>query len=243
MKNSSERIRRPEVERLEPKRNLAGLVSEGAALSASGGENVVSRSIGMGYRIVEEYLQQSRNVAASIAPAAGSDAINSVAALQSRMARATADMFDVWFQMLNASANVQPGTGASGSSANGGGHANGNGHTPVHAAPAQQFAPDQERTGIEVEIQSLRPARVAVDLRPGAGRSSMLVHALRSTDETLPRISGVSVEAASSARPVLVRVAVPADQPAGIYSGMIIDEASSLPVGTLSVVVSDGSKG
>ncbi len=35
--------------------------------------------------------------------------------------------------------------------------------------------------------------------------------------------------------PLILRLVVPDDQPAGIYNGLVIDAASNRPVGTLSV--------
>lgn len=226
----SERIRRPEIERSEPRRGLVDLVRETSGATTAGDPgDVVSRSIGVGYRIVEEYLQQSRNAAATMSPGAGgADAANSVAALTSRMARATADLFDIWFQVLSATSAVRPPAEPAPAAEGSGNGASGR---PTQREPV--------RTGIEVDVVSSRPARVAVDLRPGAGRGPLVAHALRSNDESLPRITEVSVEGASDAAPVVVRLRVPADQPAGVYSGMLIDEASSLPVGTVSVIVSD----
>lgn len=228
----TERVRRPEIERIDPQRGMANLVREtSGAASASNGDDVVSRSIGVGYRIVEEYLQQSRSAAAAMSPGVLGDAGSAVTDLTSRMARTTADMFDIWFQVLSSASATRPAPDAAAPHAG-----TQNGASPGH--PAQE----PSRTGIEVEIASTRPARVSVDLRPGAGSGALVVHALRSNDDTLPRIEDVSVDGASNGRPVIVRVRIAPDQPGGIYSGMIIDQASSLPVGTVSVILSDGGQ-
>lgn len=227
----TERLRRPEPERTEPHRATAGLLRETAGTNGSTlGADAVSRSIGQGYRIVEEYLQQSRRVASEIAPgpAAGTD--QGIGGLTSRMLRTTSEMFELWFQLLDASGATRQAQAATDAA-------------PVDGrSVAAAAAPTPASAGICVQVESARPARVTVDVRAGSGGRSLVAHALRSSDESLPRIGDIGVEDSRDGEAMSIRVRIPDDQPAGIYHGMIIDEASSLPVGTVSVVLEAGTK-
>jgi len=235
----SERIRRPQLERTEPLRATSGLLDElrgiatGAAGNSNGGNgsnaDAVSRSIGQGYRIVEEYLEQSRRVASQIAPGLLPENVEQgLGGLTSRLVRTTSEMFELWFQMIDAA-----GTARQASQAN---------REPMPTNAASQAAPTAQAApvscGVTVQVQSRQPARVTVDLRPGSAGKRLTAHALRSNDDALPRIDGVRVDATQDAEPVLVAVRIPDNQPAGVYNAMIIDDATSLPVGTVSVSLS-----
>src|SRR5688572_30592481 len=223
----SDRPQRPRPERTAPNRNpgemFGGLGGGGGAL----GGDPISRSVGIGYKIVEQYLETGRSLAAGVAPTAADrgEMGNPMADLASRMMRHTADLFEVWFQMMDVSgaARARPGFGTPATA-------------PAPEAPAgpSNDAPSPS-VGFAVQVESSRPATVAVDLRGAAPGAVLVAHALRSEDESLPRIKGVTVSTSLNGAPVVIRVPIPDSQPDGIYNGMIIDEATSLPVGTVSV--------
>ena len=67
-----------------------------------------------------------------------------------------------------------------------------------------------------------------------------MIHALRAEGHDGAAIRGVQIDCDGEAGAIVVRVEVPADQAAGPYNAMILDAASNMPRGTLSVVVSPG---
>jgi hypothetical protein len=218
----SERFRRPDPERTAPHRATTNVIEGlGGSGGGEGGEPGVSRSIGQGYRIVEEYLEQSRRVASQIAPGLIPENVEEgLGAITSRFVRTTAEMFEIWFQILdrsNSAREAAPDATSGGS-----------------AAPSPAAAPSP---GVTVQVQSRRPARVTVDIRGSATGRKLAAHALRSSDESLPRIEGVEVDASKEGEPVLVSVRIADDHPPGVYNGMVIDEETSLPAGTVSVVL------
>jgi hypothetical protein len=223
-----ERVRRPDPERTAPRRATTSVLdglggSDGRPSDDEAPE--VTRSIGQGYRIVEEYLEQSRRVASQIAPGLIPDNLEEgLGAITSRFVRTTAEMFELWFQILDASNNSRQNQQAAAAAANG----------AAPAAAAQPASP-----GVTVQIQSRKPARVTVDIRASASGRRLAAHALRSIDDSLPRIDDIRVDASREGEPVLIAVRVRDDQPAGVYNGMVIDEETSLPAGTVSVVVED----
>lgn len=227
----TERAQRPKAARTRPERNpqdvLRGLGMRGSAEERdTGGGDPITESVRAGYRIVEQYLEQSRSAAAGMAPRSTS-AANVLGDLTSRMVRTTADLFEVWFQMLDATGATRP--------------------QAAQAAPGQAPAPPANGhvfagASVQVRVDSSRPASVAVDLGPRAIGAALAAHDLRSEDETLPRIRGVVVEPCADGAAFSVVVAIPDDQPDGTYNGMIVDSATSSPVGTISVRVAGGSR-
>ena len=67
---------------------------------------------------------------------------------------------------------------------------------------------------------------------PSAG-----IEDLRAIEPTCPRIEGVGIEFREGRW--VVRVNVPAEQPAGVYNGMVVDTETSLPRGAVTVRVLD----
>ena len=67
-----------------------------------------------------------------------------------------------------------------------------------------------------------------------------MVHALRAADAEIPPLAGAAFVPDPDGGPMTLRLAVPDDQPDGIYNGLVIDAASNRPVGTLSVRIGGG---
>jgi hypothetical protein len=179
----------------------------------------------MGYRVIEEYLQEGREAAQSTARVSSEHNGTTVANLTSRMLRTTADLFEMWFQVLDVS-----------------GSRNGNGvaaapartreETPENPAPPPD-TPGQAQARVTIRLTSSRVADVTVDLQPASQPRELTLHSLRSAQEGPPPISRVSIT--TTPRGALVDIRIPDDQQPGVYNGMIIDQASSLPAGTVSV--------
>lgn len=101
--------------------------------------------------------------------------------------------------------------------------------------PSSYPLSSRESRPVIIELEASRPATVRLDLRSWAGR--LVAHDLRAADPAKPRITGVRFEEASDRSHTVLHIALPGNQPAGIYNGMVIDEASSLPAGTISVEI------
>ena len=244
----TERIQRPRPQRTRPDRNPAEMLRAGSP-GGRGNADPVSRSVGLGFQIVEQYLEQGRAFAAGAATGAPLPGANMMADLTSRMIRTTADLFEVWFQMMDVSGsaramqNERNGTApyaaaaapqAAGAAPYAGG-VSAAAPSPASAAPTGTGVPSVASTAVAVQVTSSRPATVLVDLRPVAAGAGLVAHALRNTDERIPRITDVAIAPSVDGGPVTVRIALAAELPPGVYNGMVIDEATSLPVGTISV--------
>ena len=227
----NDRITRPEPERIQPIRSWTQALfgtppppSNGERAAAGPLEDAVSRSVELGYRVVDDYLREGQRVAERLGGRGlGADQlVGDMQQLTARMARYTSDVFEVWFQFLELAmgGRVRP-------------RENG-----VAAARAvQPEAPAASR--IRIAVDASQPTEVVLDLRPDAAGRRLLVHALRPADGSEgARLGDVSVE--PDAGGAVVRIRVPPRHPAGVYNGLVIDEETSRPAGTLSVRVGAG---
>jgi hypothetical protein len=246
---SKERIRRPEPSRTQPFRNLSTLLgaSSRRTSDANGAEETtsdrrtgslgeaVSRSVELGYRVVDEYIQQGQRAAQRMNDRSlGPETITrDVQDLTARMAQYASDFLGVWYEVLELA--------TTGSAVRRTGRAEDDVERVASPLPPRprRDAP-AERTRVRIEVTSARPAEVSLDLVPDAPRRTLVVHALRAVDPDKPRLADVRLEPGAADEPLTLRIRVPADQPPGVYNGLIIDEQTSRPAGTVSVRLGTG---
>ncbi len=106
---------------------------------------------------------------------------------------------------------------------------------PAPGAPVSSESPDR----VFVSVASQRRVESVLELRRGSW-SALAAHALRPEGHEAPAIRGVTIEARPEESLLRVSVVVPAEQGPGVYNGMIVDTASNLPRGTLTVRVLAG---
>jgi hypothetical protein len=242
--NLNGRVKRPCLERTRPIRSWSKLLGAPAAADgASAGDagptppgGGIARSVELGYRVIDDYIRQGRSVAERLgARTYGPEAVGAdVQELGARMMRYASDFMAVWVQLMEVSVG-------------GGARPAREARPPVPeaagpvAAAATDGAPismrEPEGTRVRVEVASLWPTEVWLDLRPEAATASVVVHALRATDPEIPRLDDVSFANGPANDPPVLRVRIPPSQPPGVYNGLIIDRQTNRPVGTVSVRV------
>jgi hypothetical protein len=250
---SRERTRRPKPERTEPIRSWSTLFETPRASSTgsgsgagigSGGQtslsDVVSRSVDLGYQVIDEYIRQGQKAAnrlgeRSLSPQTMAADAQEMAARMAQYASGFAALWLEFFQ-LAASASVAPFAGTNPFAGAAGGAAPRTPPSTPHSG-ARPDPPLREATRVRVEVAASRPVEVTFDLQPGAAARPLIVHVLRAVDPDKPRITEVSFQPGEAEAPACLRVCVPAGQPPGVYNGLIIDEESSRPVGSLSVSI------
>jgi hypothetical protein len=271
--DDDDRTKRPQPERTDPIRSWSALFGASASPGRGADEegtarrrdppslnDVVSRSVDLGYRVVDEYIRQGQRAAQRFSDRSyGPDAVvTEVREVADRVTQYSSDMLSLWLEFLELA-----GTGTAwrpfGSAANGGATSSAAPAAPfadadpTHAAesvhpsrgdPSMRGQPSEraQRSGrerVSVAVTSPYPTEVALDLRSEPVTGPVAVHSLRATDAEKPRISDVRVEADPDGS-VRIRVHVPDDHPAGTYSGLIVEEDSNRPVGTLTVCVDRG---
>jgi len=205
---------------------------------------VVAHSVDLGYRVIDEYIRQGQKAAQRFTDRSFSpDSMTGDAQeLGARMAQYASDFTALWMEAMQLGANqfganvgrwpMSPADAVSAA----------NGPRPATSKPAPpppDAAKDADsgRTRVRVAVTSPHPTEVLIDLRPIAAGQRLAVHALRAVAEGKPRLTDVSLEQTSADAPLTLRIRVPARQPAGVYNGLIVDEETGKPMGTVSLQV------
>ncbi|MCW5891223.1 MAG: hypothetical protein KIT14_11815 [bacterium] len=226
--SQDDRIKRPRPERTAPIRGWSGLFGRPGGEAGPGGglDDVVTRSVELGYRVIDEYVRQGQRAAAGLRDRrTDPETLTSdLQGLLGRMAQYTSEFLGVWGEFVElATRGTMPGFAATGG-----------GTPPPASAPAAATAASDE-PGVRVELCAARPTEVAVDLRPHTPGTRLCVQGMRAMDPGEPRLEGITLEAAAPGAPLVLRVVVPQEQPAGTYNGIVVEEDTSRPVGTVSV--------
>jgi hypothetical protein len=197
---------------------------------------VVTRSVELGYRVIDDWVRQGQRAAQRLGDGPGGVTAlgQDVQDLAVRMAQHASDLFGVWLQLFDLTAAG----GARGSwapAAWGMARAQ-EGNGPVSPATVQTD-PAAAPLTVRIEVVSSQPTEVSIDLRPQAAGSHLIAHALRAVDPDAPRLDDVSIASDGAEGPLVARIRVPEGHPPGTYNGLILDETTNRPVGTLSVRV------
>lgn len=248
-----QRPKRPQLDRTTPLRSWSGLFSgvrpasagdEPSARKGPSLEDVVSRSVDLGYRVVNEYIRQGQKAARRMSEGSyGAEAWTTDAQdLAGRMAQYASELVGTWFELMQ----LTVGSAALGRVAAGqpAGRAESEPPAPV-PDPGQPStptsAPGAPASGghVRMKIVSIRPVEVVVDLRPDAAQRPLRAHALRATDPSKPRLNQVMFQSNGAGEPPTLHVRVPDDQPPGAYEGVVLDADSNRPVGIVRVIITE----
>lgn len=237
--NDRDRLRRADPPRTEPLRQWSSLYrgpdswnprdtpprdEDDEAPKADRWNDVVSEGVALGYRVIEEQIRQGQRVAEQIGEASyGPAAITGdVREASERMVRYSADLVALWLDFVNTTIG------------------NGDILRALSAAwqPGAAPAPAAEAAAMPIEICSSRPLRAHLELKPGAAGRPLAVPGLHALEADKPPLTAVTFEPAGSEGGACLRIRVPDGQAAGRYAGVVVDQQSGEPVGTLSVRLS-----
>jgi hypothetical protein len=230
MTTQRERLRRPEPKRTEPIRDFPGYLRDSRSLGDIGPEgdradepglieaadDALARGVQLGYRIIDEHILQGRRKAQELRAGEASapgDSGKNVEVLVGRAVDLTKDLGALWLDAVQLLVK----------------HA-GRGNGSAEPGNAGLAAGLQ----VGVEIASSRPVMVKLQLPASTGLTVPRVHALHAADPASPPLTGISFRTGGGAG-ALLHVEVPDHQPAGLYSGVVVDQASNEPLGTLSI--------
>lgn len=247
---SKERIKRPQLARTEPLRDWSTLLTgstrteDGPATagptptSPDGSlSDVVSRSVDLGYRVIDEYVRQGQKAAQRLSDRSyGPDAMAGDAQeLATRMAQYASDFTAVWFEFLQLAAGGVSRRSAPPSNPVAAAPPPTARDAPADIASKPAAADSTEPTRVKVAVTSPYPTEVSLDLKPHTTGRRLVLQSLRAVDPDKPRLSDVAIEDVGPDESLTLRIRVPAGQPAGVYNGLIVDEQTSRPVGTVSL--------
>ena len=246
---TDERLRRPDPERLGPHRDFANILRRAGAQpdpddphrepTVPPAGDFVTEGVRAAYQVVDTYLRQGQRVAQSFGRAAyeplgmgrgGGE-------LWSRWMVAVTELWAIWFEMLGTmSENMTPAMAPRRAAMEPDGP-----RTPASPfartgseAPATPRPAARAATAFEYEISSHRPARVRADFLPGLETDALAAHDLRCLEGGGAPIP-VAFEPDRDGHAVVVRIAVPPGQPAGLYTGALLHAQTGEAVGNISL--------
>lgn len=188
--------------------------------------DMVTRGVKLGYRVIEEYLRQGQQAAQQINNRSYSPGAmgNDIQEMVGRLVRYYIDLGALWGDLINSlvanpeflNSLLRPFQPPSTPSTTNGASANG-------------------ATAVAIEVVSTRPTQVTLDLHPHLEKYSLATYDLRAVDPEKPPLTDITFESSPDPGPVRLRIRVPDGQPPDIYTGVIVDKTTNLPRGTLSV--------
>lgn len=238
-----DRIRRPPPERTSPIRRWDGLLgvvapsgSEApAAANPPQADQVLARSVEIGYRVVDEYLTRGQEAAQRVRRGVyGAEEIaQDVQSVANQLVRSASDFAGAWvefFALAGRDATASPATGRAPARDNPGAVD----ATAMAEAPVEGTAAGPMR--VRLSVAAARPVETALDLDPMPANHRLVVQQLRLEADGTIRISDVRVEPGDDGI-ARIRVGVPNDQTPGRYSATVVDDTTNLPAGELTIIV------
>jgi hypothetical protein len=246
-----ERLRRPNPARTKPIRDWSHLYSKSAPRPSEPGvegkseptlstladsEEAINRGVEAGYRVIGEHIRRGQAAAEQFSPHKTNPVPprdnsqirqDDIQKLLERIFQSVSDLVPFWVELFNTLA-------ASGLSR----FSTAMQRSQAKSAAANGVADTAPPGQIPIEITSVQPARVTLDLYPGAAAGELASYELHATDPRKPPMTEIEFVAGDSEQAGFVKIRVPPDQPAGTYTGVIVDRNSGQPRGTLMVQIS-----
>jgi hypothetical protein len=222
IRNFANLYTRPEAGGPQANLHAAG-ASEQNGTGAAGGDPI-SRGVEVAYQVIEKYIASGRSAAEQLsnqtyAPRFGGDSLQE---LLQRMLRFQSELVPLWLDMIGNLARSDVLSGAAAGLRNGT-HTNG-------AAP-------REPHPVAIELRSGRPVRLTFETRGSARAADLASAGLHALEAGKPAIAGIALLPDEAGRWAKVTITIPDAQPAGRYSGVVVDRISGEVHGTLSIEV------
>ena len=248
--NNPDRLRRKDPERKGPIRNpttyfrdskswkerespTAQSPSQWAGLSDSL-DDAVTHGVKLGYEVIEKYLRQGQQVAETMQNAfpQNSPYEENWEKVVGDIMRLSRDMSGLWIDAIDLlmegpeffSKLTRPK------------QTDHEGVQP-NKTPDSNIPMNGANRKLAIEIACKRRTRVILDIRRSPDQAVLHIHALHPPDPTIPPLTNISfLREGDSGIPVL-RLNIPEKQPAGIYTGAVVDQKSNEALGTVCVSI------
>ena len=247
--SDDQRLRRDKPERIGPLRNWSTLYrgtptpsSNGTsphhdsplpnAESTSSWNKVVTHGVKLGYQVVEEHIRQGQRVAQQVNNRSytpekiGNDARE----LLGRIVHYYTDLGSLWGELADSlianpdfignllrreQSSTDPQTHPP---------------TPTSSSPPISRSP-------AIEVVATQPTQVTLDLQADSEGLNLATYGLHAGDPQKPSLTDIIFQPATAESRLLLRVRVPAGQPPGIYTGVVVDKNTNVPRGTIMVQI------
>ena len=235
------RLHRDDPARIAPVRNFSKLYSRSSSVNGAHatkpaqpdaprrttGGGPLAEGVELAYNVIEKYIAEGRQTAEGFSnqPYATRAPNDNLQVLVERVLRFQAEMLPLWIETLATLVKVDPAQ---------------NGHAPSSDLwPRSNGAPKAETMAVTIEVVSLRPVQVSVELRPNSEPQSLVALGLSAVDSEKPILKDISLVPDEIAGRIKLRLRIPESQPPGTYSGVIVNRENGETRGTLSVRIAD----
>ncbi len=237
------RLHRDDPARIAPIRNFSKLYSRSGSVNGANAAKAVqpdapartadrgplAEGVELAYNVIEKYIAEGRRTAEgfsnqpySTRAASGNDNLQ---VLVERMLRFQTEMLPLWIETLATLVKVDPAR---------------NGYAPASDAwPRSNGAQNADTMPVIIEVVSLRPVQVSVELHPNSEPQSLIALGLSAVDSAKPILKDISLLPDEVAGRIKLRLRIPESQPSGTYSGVIVNRESGETRGTLSIRIAD----
>ena len=235
------RLHRDDPARIAPVRNFSKLYSRSssansthaakaaqpnAPLRTTGG-GPLAEGVELAYNVIDKYIAEGRQIAEGFSnqPYATRAPNDNLQVLVERVLRFQTEMLPLWIETLATLVKVDPAQ---------------NGYALSSVAwPRSNGAPKAETMAVTIEVVSLRPVQVSVELRPNSEPQSLVALGLSAVDSGKPILKDISLVPDEVAGRIKLCLRIPESQPPGTYSGVIVNRENGETRGTLSVRIAD----
>jgi len=234
--DAPERLHRPELDRDEPLRDLMTYIRNSGAggqtkaappghADAEATDAAVAHGVKLGYAVIDDQMRQGEKLAERLRHIDGKSGAMppvEVGTLIERALNVYKDMGALALATVEALVRnpvIQSGVARA-----------------WMGAPATTATTTSDvETNFRFELTSNRRTQVRLDIRPPGAKFMPLVHALHAANPSIPPLTGIRFQLDPATLAPAFHVEVADRQPAGTYSGVIVDSATNEPCGTLSV--------
>jgi hypothetical protein len=214
--DDKDRFRRNEPLRDRPIRDAAEHLRGGdqlhPPLETHGLDQVVTDAVGLGYDVIDTYIRQGRFAAEQARTGIDASGVKGdVVELAERAITLSIDLAKSWLDLVTAISEQ------------------------CRRPSPSPHTPDEPLQPADYEIISSRPTQVEFQFHPGAGQMIPAIPSLQARDRTIPPITGAFFTVSKDGKRPALNIPVPEGQPAGTYSGLIVDATTHRPGGTVLV--------
>jgi hypothetical protein len=233
--DNHERIRRPDPERIEPKRDPAacffnagtGTDPKSKPQPKSPTEetvDAVAHGVRLGYQVVEEQIREGQRLAQRLSHAADLNGVSGSEGLSPLVGRALnvyKDLGALCFDAVEAlalSPTLRLGLSRM---------LQGKAESEPDSAPGDEVC--------AVEVSSSRRTQVTLKLARASRTSLPHVHALHASDPAIAPLTNVRFSIDPKTGVAMLRVDIPDMQSAATYTGVVVDRTTNEPCGTVCI--------
>src|ERR1700719_84316 len=175
------------------------------------GSDPLAEGVELAYSVIEKYIAEGRQTAESFSSQPYSTRVtnDNLQDVLERMLRLQAEMLPLWIETLATLVKVDPAR---------------NGHASAPDSwPRPNGGQKAETMAVSIEVVSLRPVQVSVELRPDSEGKSLVSLGWSAIDSSNPVLTDVSFVPDEVPGRIKLRLRVPESQPTGTYSGVILN--------------------